>query len=64
MPTAAAAKRELKLLEFELLYSSTVPPEKRKESADWVAEKRRKDWAKALEAAGGDEQKAAILFLS
>lgn len=60
----ATVKKEMMLFEFELLYAAMIPPEERKKSADWVAEKRKKDWAKALEAAGGDEQKAATIFFA
>lgn len=64
MHVAAAAKKEMMLFEFELLYSSMVPPETRKKSADWVSEKRKKDWDAALKAAGGNETKATAIFFS
>ncbi len=57
----SAAEREMKLFEFELFYSLLI---QNKETAEWVKEKRKKDWETALKQAGGDWQKAMTAFAS
>lgn len=53
------AEREMKLFEFELLYSLLL---QNKETTEWVTEKRKKDWETALKQAGGDWGKAMTTF--
>lgn len=55
------AEREMKLFEFELFYSLIL---QNKETADWVKEKRKKDWETALKEAGGDWSEAMTTFTS
>ena len=55
------AEREMRLFEFELFYSLLL---QNKETADWVKEKRKKDWEKSLQEAGGDWEKAMATFAS
>ncbi len=55
------AEREMKLFEFELFYSLIL---QNKETAEWVTEKRKKDWEVALKQAGGDWNKAITTFAS
>ncbi len=55
------AEREMKLFEFELFYSLLI---QNKETAEWVTEKRKKDWEIALKQARGDWQKAMAIFAS
>ena len=55
------AEREMKLFEFELFYSLLL---QNKETAQWVEEKRQKDWKTALEEAHGDMEKAMTTFAS
>ncbi len=55
------AEREMKLFEFELFYSLLL---QNKETAEWVTEKRKKDWEVALKQAGGDWNKAITTFAS
>lgn len=55
------AEREMKLFEFELFYSLLL---QNKETAEWVKEKRKKDWEVALKQSGGDWQKAMTTFAS
>jgi len=56
-----AAEREMKLLDFELFYSLLL---KNENTVEWVKEKRKKDWNKALEQADGDYEKAMTIFVS
>lgn len=55
------AEREMKLFEFELFYSLLL---QNKETAEWVQEKRKKEWKKALEEAHGGIKKAMTSFAS
>ncbi len=55
------AEREMKLFEFELFYSLLIQD---KETAEWVKERRKKDWEAALKQAGGDWNKAMATFAS
>lgn len=55
------AEREIKLFEFELFYSLLL---QNKETAEWVKEKRKKDWEKALQESDGDWKKAMTIFAS
>lgn len=55
------AERELKLFEFELFYSLLI---QKKETAEWVKDKRKKDWEEALKKSGGDWKKAMTIFAS
>ncbi len=55
------AEREMKLFEFELFYSLLL---QNKGTAEWVKEKRKKDWELALKRAGGDWNKAMTTFAS
>ncbi len=54
-------EREIKLLEFELFYSLLL---KNNESAEWVQNKRKDDWEKALKETGGNWEKAMTIFSS
>ncbi|MBI2146430.1 hypothetical protein HYU22_03755 [Candidatus Woesearchaeota archaeon] len=55
------AEREMKLFEFELFYSLLL---QNKETAEWVQDKRQKDWKKALEESHGNIEKAMATFAS
>ncbi len=55
------AEREMKLFEFELFYSLLL---QNKETAEWIKERRKKDWEMALKQAGGDWDRAITIFAS
>jgi len=56
------ARKELNLFKFEMLYPNIVSEKEREEVEREVIEFRDEKWKKALEEAGGDEQKALELI--
>jgi len=56
------AKTEMRLFEFEVLYSLLVSEEKREETMELVKKVREKRWQEALKKANGDEDKITFFY--
>lgn len=56
------AKTEMRLAEFELLYSAVVGGEESKKNLSLLRKHREAGWKKAVEVAGGDEEKALFIY--
>ena len=56
------AVRELKLFEFEMLYSTFIDKEKRNKLEKRITKLKEKRWKKSLKEANNDEEKALLIY--
>jgi len=58
------ADTDMKLMEFEIIYSLIVPKNEREKNAKLIQGLRDKEWKKALEKANGNEIEAISFYLA
>ena len=56
------ARKELALLEFEMFYKSMIPQQSKEKAEKNLKKLRSLKWQEALKGAGGDEEKAMLIY--